>query len=107
MSASSIKINIGKQFSRFPAGRYIADGPGSGEQFREQILIPALRSSGVVEIELDDALGYGSSFLEEAFGGVVRSGSFGAKDLHAKLCLLSEDDSLVREVWEYIDEAAR
>lgn len=65
-------------FSRYPGPRYRADGPYSGQEFREQHLGPALRAAiaqgGVVIVELDDVAGYGSSFLEEVFGGLVREG---------------------------------
>jgi hypothetical protein len=62
--------------ARAPGGRYITDGPFSGEWFRNEILAGALREAvkrgEVVEVVLDSTSGYGSSFLEEAFGGLVR-----------------------------------
>jgi len=61
-----------------PGGRFIADGPYSGEWFREEFLRPAvaeaLSQNDVVNVELDGAPGYGSSFLEESFGGLIRNG---------------------------------
>ncbi|WP_051631281.1 STAS-like domain-containing protein [Afifella pfennigii] len=67
-----------------PGGRYIKDGPYSGQWFREEILRPALqeaREKGeAVRVLLDGAPGYGSSFLEEAFGGAVRKGYVQARD---------------------------
>ena len=63
-------------YARSPGGRYISDGPYSGEWFREEVLRPALaeaiRTGERLEVELDGTSGYGSSFLEEAFGGLVR-----------------------------------
>jgi len=51
-------------------------------------------------------MGYGSSFLEEAFGGLVRKNGFIASDLHKRLDVRSANDrSLVTEVWSYIDDA--
>ncbi|AHG64334.1 STAS-like domain-containing protein [Advenella mimigardefordensis] len=67
-------ISISKQYSRFPAGRYRKDGPYSGERFRDEILIPALRDNQEVTVDLDNVMGFGSSFLEEAFGGLMRHG---------------------------------
>ena len=67
-------INFVQDFSKYPGGRYITDGPYSGELFREQHLIPALESNEKVVIEFDGAAGYPVSFLEEAFGGLVRLG---------------------------------
>lgn len=102
---SSRTINIGKQFSRFPAGRYSKDGPASGEEFRDRILLPLLNEGdGVIVVNLDDAIGYGSSFLEEAFGGLVRKG-FAADSLLQIFDFVSEDLSLVDEIEEYIREA--
>ena len=40
-----MKINLGKQFGRYPAGRYLADGPYNGQKFREEFLIPALKGA--------------------------------------------------------------
>ena len=104
MSTSQAVVNIGKAFSRFPAGRYVADGPASGEKFREDVLRPLLVAGNCITIELDDALGYGSSFLEEAFGGLVRSG-YSANELLARLSFESFDDSLIQEIRAYIQEA--
>ena len=97
-------ITIAKQYSREPAGRFLADGPHSGERFREDYLVPALKQYDTVTIDLDGTEGYGSSFLEEAFGGLVRLRGFKAADLHKRLVLISnEDESIPIEIWDYID----
>ena len=68
-------ISIAKDFSPTPAGRYRSDGPFPGEKFRDDLLLPALRKdTEPVTVELDGTAGFGSSFLEEAFGGLVRCG---------------------------------
>lgn len=99
-------IKVGQDFHYAPAGRSTNDGPFSGEAFRKRILVPALKASDSVVVELDDTEGYGSSFLEEAFGGLVREG-YSASQLHKMLDLRSDDDALLREIWEYVDEAAK
>jgi len=97
-----MKINLGKQFGRYPAGRYLADGPYNGQKFREEFLIPALKGTAdEIEIDLSDARGLKSSFLEEAFGGLVRVG-YAADDLIRRLKFVSRDPSLVDEIHEYI-----
>lgn len=96
-------INIGRQFSRYPVGRYRDDGSSNGELFREDVLRPALLRGPVV-IELDDAFGYGSSFLEEVFGGLVRSG-LSEKQVWSMISLLSEDAALIDEIHEYVRDA--
>jgi len=98
-------INIGKDYSRFPAGRYLEDGHSNGQRFREQFLVPALRESSKIRILFDDALGYGSSFLEEAFGGLVRSKLFNKKDLEERLEIVTADESMKIEISQYIADA--
>lgn len=98
-------INIASEFSPFPAGRYISDGPFSGEKFREGILIPALKANSKVCVIFDGAFGYGSSFLEEAFGGLVRLG-INKDELLKKLVFVSKEDPFLEsEVISYIEEA--
>jgi hypothetical protein len=96
-------INVGRDFSRYPAGRFEKDGPHSGEAFRERFLRPALAQGQDVEVELDDALGYGSSFLEEAFGGLVRGAQKISRDVVLRaLRLVTTDRALKEEVLSYI-----
>ena len=82
-------INVATDFTRYPGGRYRQDGDFSGEEFRDDVLVPALRkaraTSTRVVVVLDGATGYPSSFLEEAFGGLVRERLFSAGDLKALL----------------------
>ena len=101
----SVKIDLAKDFSNVPAGRFVGDGPFSGEAFRDRLLVPALARGDEVIVELDGAEGYGSSFLEEAFGGLIRTKKFKGPDLRARLKLVSEDGSLLEEAWTYIDRA--
>lgn len=98
-------LNIAKDFSRSPAGRFITDGPFSGEAFRENLLRPALANNAKVEVDLNGSLGFGSSFLEEAFGGLVRKCGFTAIDLGQRLIIRSDLKTYKDRVWRYIDEA--
>lgn len=100
----TVTINIASQFSRYPAGRYKEDGPYSGEIFRDKFLIPNLQQPETrVVVQLDGARGLASSFLEEAFGGLIRAG-FSSDALHDRLVLESNDASLINEIEEYIGE---
>lgn len=99
-------ISILKNFSENPAGRYITDGPNSGQRFRDELLMPALRSNDQVVVDLDGALGFGSSFLEEAFGGLVRECGFAATELARQLKIISRQSIYEKRVWRYINAAA-
>lgn len=95
-------INISKDFSPETGFRFRRLGKYSGEEFRDEFLIPALKNNRFVVVELDDNASYGSSFLEEAFGGAVRKGLDITSE---RLEIKSKDDLLVKEVWEYINDA--
>jgi hypothetical protein len=103
-----MKIIKVSDFSKFPGPRYIKLGPDSGELFRESVLIPAMNEYSEVSVNLDDVFGYGSSFLEEAFGGLVRSDVDFTKIEFLMNHIISEDDPSLRdEIIEYItDELA-
>jgi len=83
-------INLARDFSRFPGGRFRTDGPFSGEQFREDCLVPALAQHTTVIVELDDVAGLPSSFAEEAFGGLVRVHSLAPRELLDRLKLVAK-----------------
>lgn len=102
------KINVAEQFSRRPVGRYVSDGNSSGEAFRRHHLLPALEGSTPVIVILDGVAGYPSSFLEEAFGGLVRVHGYTSSGLRSRLRLQNADiafDTYKDEIWAYIDEA--
>jgi hypothetical protein len=100
-----VTINVAKHFSRFPSGRTPADSAFSGQAFREKFLVPSLQKDQSICIQLDGAIGYGSSFLEEAFGGLVRSNKFDVSYLKAKLNFESFDVALIDEINSYIEAA--
>lgn len=103
--AMSKSIRLASDFNPFPFGRYPSHGDWNGQRFRDEWLIPALKSGDVLEVDLDGARGLSPSFLEEAFGGLVRSG-FAAKDLLARLHIKSDrDPSFIDTINGYIREA--
>lgn len=69
-------ISIAKDFSLLPHGRLPQDGASNGTTFREKVLAPAVaeavQNRGRVIVDLDGVKALGSSFAEEAFGGLVR-----------------------------------
>jgi hypothetical protein len=94
-------ISIARDFSPSPAGRYRTDGPFPGQAFRDDILIPALKNFANITVDLDGTSGFGSSFLEEAFGGLVRNG-FTESELKKKLHIKSSRPSYEVRIWKYI-----
>lgn len=100
-----ITVSVARDFTRFPAGRYKKNGDTSGEAFRERFLEPPLRDGKHVVVEFDGTVGYGSSFLEEAFGGLIRSLRLAPEAVLSHLTLQSSDPSIVDEIKEYIRDA--
>jgi len=101
-------INFVNDFTKYPSGRYNSDGPYSGEKFREECLVPKLKECDKVIINIDGIMGFGSSFLEEAFGGLIRKKYFTVKEMQSKLKFRYEDKSLKtyeEEIWMYIEGA--
>ena len=105
MNEKVVKFDIGNDFNPFPGGRFIADGPASGEQFRNEFLAQLFKENDKVIISLDSAMGYGSSFLEEAFGGLVREKIIDKEVLLKKLELQSEQESIINSIIQYIKDA--
>ena len=72
-------INLAKDFTPTPLGKTAADGSRSAEVFREDILRPALEKSLAAKekltVDFSGMVGVNPSFLEEAFGGLVRNPS--------------------------------
>ena len=102
-------INIAKDFSKTPGGRYIKEGPFSGEEFRIKLLKPAyektIKLGGQLTVVLDGGFGYTPSFLEEAFGGLVREVK--SEDV-AKIKIVSEEEpSQISKIASYIADALR
>lgn len=105
-------IEVARQFTTEPGGRFIKHGPFSGEKFRIDVLLPALtdarKSGSRVTVVLDGVAGYAGSFLEEAFGGLVRIDGFTSEELSRLLEIRAEDApfSTFRDLaWRYIRRA--
>lgn len=105
----TVEIDIGQDFSDVPSGRFPEDGEFNGQRFRREILVPALRGGDRVLVNIDHTEGYGSSFLEEAFGGLIRWEGFSKKDLDSRLIIISEQPRTVRykrKIEQYLERAS-
>ncbi len=100
-----VKIDIVKDFSDTPGGRKKVDGPFSGEDFRERFLEKYFHNqsdSEPIEIVLDGVIGYSTSFLEEAFGGLARK--YGKDKVLERLKFISDEEPLlIEEIENYIN----
>lgn len=101
----TVRVNVAKQFTKLPGLRYIRLGIFSGEEFRQKFLIEPLRQGKAVTVELDGVRGYGSSFLEEAFGGTVRELDLDIEDALQRLKVETSVQSWQLDVDEYIRTA--
>ncbi|WP_424973579.1 STAS-like domain-containing protein [Dinoroseobacter sp. S124A] len=93
-------LSIANDFWPFPAGRVAADGPYNGEEFRKKHLLPALiaaeKAGAVLVVRLDGLKSCGSSFLESAFGGLVRYDGYTARNLQKLIRIDFNSASLER-----------
>lgn len=92
-----LEINLARDFSELPFGRYRSDGHNSAERFRDDVLIPAILDAGRVRVILNTRGGLGSSFLDEAFGGLVRKFNWSINDFLEHIEIVSERDPTYRE----------
>jgi hypothetical protein len=98
-------IYFAQEFTDTPGGRYRAHGEFSGEQFREEILKPALNQNDLVILNLNGAFGFPPSFIDEAFGILVEQ--LGEDVVKKKLRIeLSDDPVAQRKIPETIKEHA-
>ncbi len=97
-------IDVHEVLSAFPCGRYKKEGGEcTGEHLRE-LIVQALGEADRVHVNLWGVMGAPSSFMEEAFGGLVREEGFEAKALFARLSL-GLRWSGVQATWCYIQHA--
>lgn len=104
-------VKIARDFSRAPGPRYANEGKNSGELFRDTILYPkiveAFNNNCKLTVDLDGAYGYGTAFLEESFGGLIRERHMTVETVKSILVILStEEPELIQEINEYLEEAA-
>ena len=85
-------INIGREFSPMPIGRFRTHGDTSGQAFRENILYPkiceAIKNKDTLEADPKGMVILNAVFLEESFGGLVRE--HGMKELSSGFVFAEE-----------------
>ena len=97
----SINISISKDYTITPGPRYEKEGKFSGELFRKNVLADkirrAIQNNEIVQINLDGTAGYGTSFLEEIFGGLIRENGFKYENLKKVLKIISSEEPYLLE----------
>lgn len=106
----TVTIKIASAFSKTPGPRYIHEGKWSGEKFRKEQFFKffddAIKANQKVIVDLDGTLGYGTSFLEEIFGGLIRIHHLNYDDIVNRLTIISEEESyLIDDIMHYLKEA--
>jgi hypothetical protein len=98
---ANLSLNIAREYSRCPGARYETEGDYSGERFREELLLPRLKNAiaeGVrLEVVLDGSAGYSTSFIEEAFGGLIRKDGLTLSEIQDSLLIVSDEDPTYKE----------
>lgn len=105
-----LELIIARDFSTVPGARYPEEGDFSGHEFRNNVLIPKIKEaiSNQVHllIDLDGTAGYGTSFLEEAFGGLIRIDNYSLSVLENLFIFKSEEDpEYINEIKDYMKDA--
>jgi hypothetical protein len=101
-------VNVGRDFTPIPSGaEKMYEGDQSAQSFRERFLEAPLRRGESVFVEIDDTIGYSSLFLEEAFGGLIRSLRITPAQLRQQLHIVTESSIDLEEINFHIDEAGR
>lgn len=108
----NVRLLVCKDFSTAPGPRYRIEGLHSGQEFREEVLLPkleeAILSNRRLTVDLDGTAGYGTSFLEEAFGGLIRENGYKLNELLQVLEFKSiEEDYLIDDIKEYLSDASK
>lgn len=105
-----VVVSVAKDFDPVPGARFPWEGQHSGQSFREEVLrhryAEALAHGVSLVVDLDRTAGYASSFLEEAFGGLIRKHQAEKDDLLQRLVVVSKDQpKWENRVIRYIKEA--
>lgn len=106
----AVRVSVARDFRDRPGGRFPWEGPNSGEEFRERVLMQsyhkAREQDSALIVDLDGTSGYASSFLEEAFGGMIRKRYAEKEDFLRRLTILSgAQPKWIQRVERYIQQA--
>jgi len=97
-----------KDFTITPGPRDKDEGSFSGIEFRENFMISkfenALNNNLKLYVNLDGTIGYGTSWLEEVFGGLARD--YGVDNVLKTIKLITEEEPYLEDdIIGYIKDA--
>lgn len=100
-------LKIKEHFSAYPGGRYASDGPNSAEHFRRFLvksreeLIKLNQFDGKLILDFSGVYPMGSSFIEEAFAGLIR---IGKRDLYDQLEFMNLDGFSLERIHQFVGD---
>lgn len=101
-------FKVATEFSKTPSARTESEGKHPGEGLRA-MLVPlikeCLEKGENLTIDLDGTSGYGTSFLEEVFGGLIREEHFSYENLQILNFVSLEEPELIDEINQDIIDA--
>ncbi|RYF90755.1 MAG: DUF4325 domain-containing protein [Caulobacteraceae bacterium] len=100
-------IQLARDYSAYPAGRYPEDGPYNGQKFRDRYLMPALKRAERVVVDIDGIATLPSSFWEEVWGGLVRKAKLSETTIRERFQVTTTDEDLTNFVniaWKFVSE---
>ena len=105
-----MKYIIEKEFTDTPRGRFRERGEHSGEEFRDDVLLKLLekciKNDEKLILDLDGTLGYPPSFLEEAFGGLIRKHNYTKEKINNFIEIKSEEEPKLKiKIEGYLKDA--
>lgn len=101
-------INVANDFSLMPSGRHRSDGSYTGDHFYEILIkeIEKVPEDEKIIINFDGVLAAGSSFLEQAFAGLIREKKISKNQFFNKFEIVANEYPEIREkVKRYVSEA--
>ncbi len=109
-AVNKLSLVVATEFTSTPGPRYKIEGDFSGEIFRQSVLEPklkqAINENAILLINLDGTAGYGTSFLEEAFGGLIRENEYDYQTIIKHIEFKSEEEEyLIEDIHAYLKDA--
>ena len=106
----TVTFKIATDFSPTPGPRYKHEGANSGELLRTtkffQFFDDAIKGKKQIIVDLDGTAGYGTSFLEEIFGGLIREHHLDYNEIIKRLTIKTDEEPYLKDdIFQYLKDA--